>query len=176
MTRARPAVTVETTARDGGRAGGRVRVAGRDEPVEVERIAGGTYRVSLGDRRFEVAVAREPDVDWGWVEGRAFRWTRAEDAAGARNAGEAAGRGSEPTGGAGTIGATMPGVVTDVLARPGQAVARGDTLVVIEAMKMELPVKAPHDGRVSAVRCAVGDRVDPDTPLVVLDSDDAGKD
>ena len=171
MTRPRPAVTVETIAR-GPQAGGLVRVAGIDEPVEVERIADGTYRVSLGNRRFEVVVAREPDIDWGWVDGHAFRWPRAEDAASGRDAGDAAGHGSEPAGGAGTIGATMPGVVTDVLARPGQAVTRGDTLVVIEAMKMELPVKAPRDGRVSAIRCAVGDRVDPDTPLVVLDAGD----
>ena len=52
----------------------------------------------------------------------------------------------------------------------GQAVARGDTLVVLEAMKMEIPLRAPRDGRVSAVLCAAGDQVDADVPLVELDA------
>ena len=169
MNRPRRSVTVETTARSEDGAVGRVRVPGFDEPVDVERIAGGTYRVSLGDRRFEVVIAREPGVDWGWVDGRAFRWPRDGDAAHDRDAGNAD-RKDEPAGGAGPIRAPMPGIVTAVLAEAGQTVARGDTLAVIEAMKMELPVKAPRAGRVSAVRCAVGDRVDPDTPLVVLDA------
>lgn len=176
MSRPRRAVTVETTARGGDRAGGRVRVPGFDEPADVERISGGAYRVSLGDRRFEVVIAREIGVDWGWVDGRAFRWPRDGDAARDRNAGDAADREDEPAGGAGPIRAPMPGIVTAVPAEAGQAVARGDTLAVIEAMKMELPVKAPRAGRVSAVRCAVGDRVDPDTPLVVLDAGGAEED
>lgn len=176
MNRPRRSVTVETTARSGDRAGGRVRVPGLETAVEVEQFADGTYGVSLGDRRFEVMIAREPGVDWGWVDGRAFRWPRDGDAARDRNAGDTADREDEPAGGAGPIRAPMPGIVTAVLAEAGQTVARGDTLAVIEAMKMELPVKAPRAGRVSAVRCAVGDRVDPDTPLVVLDAGGAEED
>ena len=179
MSRPRRAVTVETTARGGDRAGGRVRVPGFDEPVDVERVADGdsdAYRVTMGGRQFEVVIAREPGVDWGWVDGRAFRWPRDGDAARDRNAGDAADREDEPAGGAEPIRAPMPGIVTAVPAEAGQTVARGDTLAVIEAMKMELPVKAPRAGRVSAVRCAVGDRVDPDTPLVVLDAGGAEED
>ena len=170
MTRPRRPMTVETTARGADRAGGRVRVPGLEEPVAVERLADDAYLVSLGERRFEVVIAREPDVDWGWVDGRAFRWPRDGDAARDRDAGDAADREDETPGDAGPIRAPMPGLVTAVPAEAGQAVARGDTLVVIEAMKMALPVKAPRAGRVSAVRCAPGDRVDPDTPLVELDT------
>ncbi len=161
MTRPRRPVTVETIVRDRDAAGGRVRIAGLDEPVEVERIDGNSYRVSLGERRFEVVIAREPDIEWGWADGRAFRWTRAVDAAGRRH---------EPAGDTGAIRAPMPAIVTAVAVAPGQAVARGETLVTLEAMKMELPLKAPRDGRVTAVRCAVGDRVDPDTSLVEVDA------
>ena len=162
MTRPHRQVTVETIARErdaGG--GGRVRIEGIDEPVEVERIDGDSYRVSLGTRRFEVVIAHGPNVEWGWVDGRAFRWPRAVDVAG---------RGPESAGDTGAIRAPMPAVVTAVAAVPGQVVARGDTLVTLEAMKMELPLKAPRDGRVTAVRCAVGDRVDADTPLVEVDA------
>ena len=167
---------METTARGADRTGGRVHISGLEEPVAVERLADGAYRVSLGERRFEVVLAREPDVDWGWVDGRAFRWPRDGDVARDRDAGDAgdaANREDEAPGDAGPIRAPMPGLVTAVPAEVGQAVARGDTLVVIEAMKMALPVKAPRAGRVSAVRCAPGDRVDPDTPLVELDTDGA---
>ena len=166
MTRFRRQVTVESSALSPDAAGGRVRIPGIDEPVEVERIEGSSYRVSLGERRFEVVIAREPGVEWGWVDGRAFRWTRAGDAA----FGDPA-----PTGDAGAIRAPMPGIVTAVAVTTGQAVARGDTLAVLEAMKMELPVKAPRDGRVTAVRCAAGDRVDPDTPLMELDNRDTAQ-
>ena len=160
MTHPRRPVTVEAVARDADAATARVRIAGIDDPVEVERIDAGTYRISLGERRLEVVIAREPGVDWGWADGRAFRWTRAA---------EVADRGPEPAADAGAVRAPMPAVVTAVAAAPGQTVTRGDTLVTLEAMKMEIPLKAPRDGRVSAVRCAAGDRVDPDTPLVDLD-------
>ena len=161
MTRPRPAATVETLVRGPDGAGGRVRVSGLDEPAVVERIDGDSYRVALGGRRFEVVIAREPDAAWGWVDGRAFRWTHAEDAAG---------REPGPAGGPRAVRAPMPAVVTAVAVEAGAAVSRGDTLVVLEAMKMELPVKAPHGGRVAAVRCAVGDRVAPDTCLVEVDA------
>ena len=78
-------------------------------------------------------------------------------------------------GDAGAVRAPMPAIVTAVTVAPGQTVARGDTLVVLEAMKMELPLKAPRDGRVTAVRCGVGDRVDPDTPLMELDNRDTAQ-
>jgi biotin carboxyl carrier protein len=47
-------------------------------------------------------------------------------------------------------------------------VARGDTLVVLEAMKMEIRVTAPHEGRVSRLLCAPGDVVERGQPLVEL--------
>ena len=161
MTRPRRHVSVETIARDADATAGRVRISGIDEPVAVERIDGSSYRVSLGGRRREVVIAREPGVDWGWVDGSAFRWAHAP---------EASLRDPEPAGDTGTVRAPMPAVVTAVAAASGQAVARGDTLLMLEAMKMELPVKAPRDGRVTAVRCKAGDRVDADASLVELDT------
>ena len=57
------------------------------------------------------------------------------------------------------IEAPMPGVVLAVTVTSGQPVRRGDLVVVIEAMKMELRVEAPSDGTVTHVLCAPGDRV-----------------
>lgn len=62
----------------------------------------------------------------------------------------------------------MPATVTRVLVARGDAVQAGDILLLLEAMKMEVPLRAPHDGRVDEVRCRVGDLVPPGVPLVVL--------
>ncbi len=62
--------------------------------------------------------------------------------------------------------APMPAQVVTVLVGPGTLVAAGDTLVVLEAMKMELPIRAGQAGRVTAVHCAAGDRVAPGRALV----------
>jgi 3-methylcrotonyl-CoA carboxylase alpha subunit len=72
--------------------------------------------------------------------------------------------------GADRIAAPMPGRVVVVKARNGDAVAAGQELLVLEAMKMELSLKAPRDGTVAEVRAAAGDFVEADAVLVVLES------
>ncbi|HEX5504000.1 MAG TPA: pyruvate carboxylase [Thermomicrobiales bacterium] len=57
------------------------------------------------------------------------------------------------------VGAAMPGKVLQLAAAPGQRVARGDRLLILEAMKMETVVTAPRDATVSAVLVGVGDTV-----------------
>ena len=63
----------------------------------------------------------------------------------------------------------VPGTVTQVLVVPGDAVAAGDTLVVLEAMKMEHRIKADGDGVVAEVRVSVGDSVDAHHVVAVLE-------
>jgi biotin carboxyl carrier protein len=62
----------------------------------------------------------------------------------------------------------MPAQVTAVLVEPGDDVAQGEPLILLDAMKMELPLRAPFDARVEAVHCAAGDRVAPGRTLVDL--------
>ncbi len=57
------------------------------------------------------------------------------------------------------IVAPMPGTVTRILAQPGTDLPRGAPLLVLEAMKMEHTLRAPADGRLTALKCAVGDFV-----------------
>lgn len=55
--------------------------------------------------------------------------------------------------------APMPGLIVDVRVQPGQAVFKGDPLLVLEAMKMENILKAPADGVVSAIKVGLRDNV-----------------
>ena len=67
----------------------------------------------------------------------------------------------------------MPGLVRIVTVEPGARVARGEPLVTMEAMKMELVLAAPRDGVVAAVPAAVGDQVAEGTLLLALESEEA---
>lgn len=71
-------------------------------------------------------------------------------------------------GNADTLASPMPATVISVLVSAGDRVAQGDTLVLLEAMKMELPLRAPHAGVVADVRCTPGALVQPGAALVTL--------
>ncbi len=70
------------------------------------------------------------------------------------------------------LASPMPGTVAAVNVHEGESVAAGDTLIVVEAMKMEHGIVAPTAGTVSAVHAAVGDTVEADEPLVEIEPDD----
>lgn len=75
-----------------------------------------------------------------------------------------------PAGGAGFIEvkAGAAGKVFKIEANVGQAVKKGDAVVIIEAMKMEIPVVAPEDGTVASIDVAVGDAIDSGAVLATL--------
>ncbi|WP_137390008.1 biotin/lipoyl-containing protein [Rhodoligotrophos defluvii] len=66
------------------------------------------------------------------------------------------------------IVAPMPGTVISVLVEPGHEVARGETLVVIESMKLETAIKAPRDATIDLVHVSPGRTFDRSAPLVTL--------
>ncbi|HEY5882949.1 MAG TPA: biotin/lipoyl-containing protein [Nakamurella sp.] len=74
-----------------------------------------------------------------------------------------------PAGEGGPVRSPMPGTVTVVDVTEGQAVAAGQRLVVVEAMKMEHALVAPIDGTVRGLRAAPGGTVARDTVLLVVD-------
>ena len=65
--------------------------------------------------------------------------------------------------------APLPGVVTEVKVAVGDEVKAGDTVIVLEAMKMANNLEAENDGKVTAVLVKEGDSVMEDTPLVVIE-------
>lgn len=80
-------------------------------------------------------------------------------------------RGSADTGNADVIEAPMPGLLREMLARPGQAVAQGDKLAVLEAMKMEHSLTAARDGVVAEVLADAGAQVEAGAALVRLEEE-----
>ena len=75
-----------------------------------------------------------------------------------------------PAGGAGSIEvkAGAAGKVFKIEANVGQAVKKGDAVIIIEAMKMEIPVVAPEDGTAASIDVAVGDAIDSGAVLATL--------
>ena len=67
------------------------------------------------------------------------------------------------------ITAPMGGKVIEVKVKVGDTVAEDDEVIIIEAMKMELPIVATDSGTVKEVKCEVGDAVEAEMVLVVLE-------
>ena len=67
------------------------------------------------------------------------------------------------------MNAPMPGTILDIKVAAGQAVKKGDVLVILEAMKMENEIMAPRDGKVAQVACTKGSTVNTGDALVVLE-------
>lgn len=66
------------------------------------------------------------------------------------------------------VKAPMPGKILAVKANPGQALKKGDVIIVLEAMKMENEVVAPEDGTVASIEVAAGDAVEAGGILATL--------
>ena len=62
----------------------------------------------------------------------------------------------------------MPGTIVSVNVSDGQAVKKGDVLVVLEAMKMENEIKAPKDGTITGISVNKGESVDTGATLVTI--------
>ncbi len=123
----------------------------------VTRGEDGRLRVSDGNRVLTADAIIGGGSVWIWIDGHLLEIPTAVRPNRAR-----AGSDEE------ALTPQMSAKVIRVLVTPGQSVAAGDTLVVLEAMKMELPIRAPHAGTVTAVNCAEGELVTPDKPVVVL--------
>jgi biotin carboxyl carrier protein len=126
--------------------------------AKVTRVGPGTYRVEHDGRQEIVHVAGPRGSTWAYWNGDVFHETAPVEQ-------------SEQTRphGPRMLSSPMPATIIKVMAEPGAAFKRGDTLVVVEAMKMELPIAAEHDGIVKAVLCHEGDLVQAGQTLVELE-------
>jgi 3-methylcrotonyl-CoA carboxylase alpha subunit len=152
---------------------------GVEERTVIAKAQTGGWLLRLGNETISGSAERRPDgtltVALDGVRGHATVLDHGSETA-VFLAGEnwrlveidplAAQGGDDP--GAGRLTAPMPGRVTHLLVGAGDAVRRGEPLMIIEAMKMEHTVTAPADGTVEAVRFAVGDLVEEGAELITL--------
>jgi 3-methylcrotonyl-CoA carboxylase alpha subunit len=129
-------------------------------PVRLSLMSqqGTDFSIKLGDTAWHGSVRRDGDVFHVFTGGAHYALAYNDPMA---HAGETEAEG-------GRLTAPMPGKVVAVLAEKGKDVKKGDALVIMEAMKMEHTISAPHDGVVEDVLYAVGDQVADGAPLLAF--------
>ena len=139
--------------------GFRLEIEGRVLALGVAEIRDGVLTAEIEDRRRRAAVLRDGLNLWLRLDGRTWLLGLHDPLAlGA----------AEDAASAGALAAPMPGKVIQVLVDAGAEVARGEPLVVLEAMKMEHTVAAPADGIVETVHYAAGDLVEEGAELIAF--------
>jgi len=135
-----------------------VTVDGTAFTLDVRERDPGTYALRRGDVVETFHCVRDGDEVHLFWRGSAYRLREARTRD--RSAHRPAASGLETP---------MPGRVIAVRASPGQAVARGQELLVVESMKMENAIRSPREGVVKSVSAKVGDMVNPGAVLVELE-------
>jgi len=139
-------------------AGGTVTLGGEPHSVEIREDERGVLHIDAPPTPVSGVAAVSGDVAWVSIDGDVFEF-RVSHGARSRSASRDQDAFTPP----------MAATVVRVLVKPGDAVHNGDTLVALEAMKMELPIRAPRDGVVRAVNCRPGDLVQPGVVLIELE-------
>ncbi|WP_395404189.1 acetyl/propionyl/methylcrotonyl-CoA carboxylase subunit alpha [Pseudoduganella sp. UC29_106] len=133
-------------------------IKGIQVDLTLQSQKGVDFSIKLGETSVHGTVRRDGDIFHVFTGGGHYVLDYNDPMA---HAGE-----SEAEGG--RLTAPMPGKVVAVLAANGQEVKKGDALVIMEAMKMEHTISAPHDGVVEEVLYAVGDQVADGAPLLAF--------
>jgi len=128
----------------------------------INRIGDGVYRVIVDGRAHLAYVAGSGSDVWLHWNGRVFHHPFDDGRSDQRHA-------RRPAGGHQSLSAPMPATVLKVHVAVGSAVHPADTLLILEAMKMELPIRSTSDGVVKAVHCREGELVQAGAVLVELE-------
>lgn len=126
----------------------------------VEPLGNGRFRVGDGERNRVAYAVADRSGTWVFLNGRSYVVNRPDRNSRKRPA---------PRDDDVALSAPMPATVVAVKTAPGQDVREGDLLVMLEAMKMELPIKAPRAGRVKSIACREGELVAAGVPLLELE-------
>jgi 3-methylcrotonyl-CoA carboxylase alpha subunit len=136
----------------------RLEIADAQWPLQVRTLDGERHDVTLGEQRLRLSV---------YVHGEQVTVFAPAGRADVREVDDISHAG-EGAAAAGQLTAPMPGKLIAYLAKPGERVARGQALAVIEAMKMEHTIHAPRDGVVRECLYAAGDQVGEGSELLRL--------
>jgi biotin carboxyl carrier protein len=129
-------------------------------PIALADVAHGGQRLTLGAETSRVLVAPDGDLVHVHIDGMTLTVRYVDPV---QRYGSHAGGAAEDV-----AEAPMPGVVIAVNVKEGQSVTAGETLMVIESMKLETAIKAWRDGSVAAVHVGVGQTFQRGAPLLAL--------
>jgi biotin carboxyl carrier protein len=148
----------------------------------ITEIAPGELALDGDGNRVRAFVASDEHATWVFIEGRTFRFEKVRTGSNGfervregsnrfEKVREGSNRFEKVRGGSRgltDLSAPMPATVLRILTAPGKTVRHGETLILLEAMKMELPLRAPQDGTVKKVLCEEGQLVQPGSILVEM--------
>lgn len=145
---------------------GRLLVNGEQRAIDFRELrAGELYSLLLDHLSFE-AVVEERDDRYHVLIAGAMHEAKVTDERSRRL--ESAFMAFGDAGSEAQIRAPMPGLIVRVTVEEGQDVSKGDTVVILESMKMENELKSPRDGKVRHVNVAAGDSVEHNRVLVTI--------
>jgi len=139
------------------------KVALEDKTVEVEIIntINGRLDLLMDGKHIIAYVSSDGSKRWATVNGRTFMLTKSSNVKQRSSAGRDH---------ASELAAPMPGQIRSVNVKEGDAVSKGQTLLVLEAMKMEIRIQAPRDGIVKELMVKVGQTVEREQILVKMEN------
>ncbi|MBQ7441086.1 MAG: biotin/lipoyl-binding protein [Prevotella sp.] len=137
------------------------KINGTEYTVQIGDIVENIANVTVNGEDFQVEMENQPEPEKKKVVVNPAAAKQQEAAADASAAG--------PVNTENALKAPLPGVVVEVKVAVGDTVNAGDTVVVLEAMKMANNLDAEKSGKVTAVLVKAGDSVMEDTPLVVIE-------
>jgi len=151
---------------EGARRGNTLRVVYDDKAVELRLIhEDGPFfvleQIQAGGSRRIIRTAGHADGNQRqiWVDGRTFPYQRVRPQTHATAGPDT-----------GSLSASIPAIVAEVLVSVGQTVAAGDKLILLESMKMIIPIQAPYDGAVTNINCTAGESVQAGVPLIEIEA------
>jgi len=136
----------------------RLAVKGKEHAFAGKHLEGGALSIRLDERVYRARALRDGS-DWHvFAEGDYRRLTLRHGLPG-----------QDEEARSGSLAAPMPGRIVQVMSRPGEAVKKGQPLLILEAMKMEHTITAPADGVVKEIHFAAGEQVLEGAELVTLE-------
>ena len=141
-----------------GGSGLRLAVHGKEHDFSGDTLEAGALSIRLDDRTYRARALRDGD-DWHVVAGDEYHRLTLRHGL----------PGPDEEARSGSLAAPMPGRIVQVMSRPGEAVKKGQALLILEAMKMEHTITAPADGVVKEIHFAAGEQVLEGTDLITME-------
>lgn len=149
--------------------------------ISLTRVDDHRFKAVIGERELEFSAIQQTDSAWlltinhqrvlaAIASDGSMRYVHVNGNTLSLSAVDERTKRRKQAGSAGDLTAQMPGQVVDVLVSDGETVSRGQTLVILEAMKMEIRVTAPADGVIQGVYVAQGDVVQHGQRLVEIEA------